>query len=127
MSLFFLMSENNNQQRQKWTSAKREAYKRRMEKLQEKRTEKGEITVKEFPFSSVDEPEMDENGNLVIPIHLETTKEEPVALYGCEEYLSQQGPHCWRGKNIDEIEEDLLNKQNRNERNKGHVDEEENN
>ena len=121
------MSEKNNQQKQKWTTAKREAYKRRMEKLQEKRTEKGEITVKEFPFLSVDEPELDENGNYVVPVHWDTTKEEPVALYGCEEFLQQHGPPCWRGKTIDEIEEDLLNKQNHNERNKGNNEEEENN
>ena len=118
------MSGKTNEKKQKWTSAKRIAYKRRMEKLQKQREQKGEITVKDFPFTSVDEPELDENGNWVIPIHWEVTKEEPVALYGCEEYLQQQGPPSWRGKSIDEIEEDLLNKQKNNERNRGNEEEE---
>ena len=117
------MSENNNEKRQKWTSAKRTANKRRMEKLLKQKEQNGAITVKEFPFTSVDEPQRDENEKWVIPIHWEVTKEEPVALYGCEEYLQQQGPPCWRGKNIDEIEEDLLQKQNEN---KGNNEEEEN-
>lgn len=75
----------------------------------------GTVSQEQYEFAKILPPEIDENGQLVLPTYWKVSKQQPRCAYGCERFLQKNTPG-FKNKSLKEIRMALITMQSYNDK-----------